>query len=86
MHNLHSSNRQGTLDLGLIHDHLRSKFANPVALGAWQFRENDNRDPPQSAQTGWYGISPNGQTWIMGSFAKVCVRCTSEVELMEIHV
>ncbi len=43
MHNLHSSNGQGTLDLELIHDRLRSKFANPVALGALQFRENDNQ-------------------------------------------
>ena len=25
------------------------------------------------------------QTWIMGDFAKVCVRCNSEEELMAIH-
>ncbi len=30
-------------------------------------------------------FSPNEQTWIMGSFAKVCVRCNSEEELMTIH-
>jgi peptidyl-tRNA hydrolase, PTH2 family len=30
-------------------------------------------------------FSPNEQTWIMGSFAKVCVRCNSEEELMAIH-
>ena len=30
-------------------------------------------------------FTPNVQTWIMGSFAKVCVRCNSEQELMAIH-
>lgn len=30
-------------------------------------------------------FSPNEQTWIAGSFAKVCVRCNSEQELMTIH-
>ncbi len=30
-------------------------------------------------------FTPHEQTWIMGSFAKVCVRCNSEEELMEIH-
>lgn len=27
----------------------------------------------------------HAQTWILGSFAKVCVRCNSEEELMAIH-
>jgi hypothetical protein len=30
-------------------------------------------------------FSPNQQTWILGSFAKVCVRSNSEEELMPIH-
>ncbi|MFN9984262.1 MAG: aminoacyl-tRNA hydrolase [Pirellula sp.] len=30
-------------------------------------------------------FTPNERTWIMGSFAKVCVRCNSEEELMAIH-
>jgi len=30
-------------------------------------------------------FSPNEQAWIMGAFAKVCVRCNSEEELMAIH-
>lgn len=30
-------------------------------------------------------FSPNEQSWILGSFAKVCVRCNSEEELMAIH-
>ncbi len=30
-------------------------------------------------------FTPNEQTWIIGSFAKVCVRCNSEEELMAIH-
>jgi len=30
-------------------------------------------------------FSPNEQAWIMGSFAKVCVRCNSEEELMAVH-
>lgn len=30
-------------------------------------------------------FSPNAQAWIVGSFAKVCVRCNSEEELMAIH-
>ena len=30
-------------------------------------------------------FTPNEQTWITGSFAKVCVRCNSEQELMAIH-
>jgi len=30
-------------------------------------------------------FSPNEQVWIAGSFAKVCVRCNSEEELMSIH-
>ena len=30
-------------------------------------------------------FSSSEQTWIMGSFAKVCVRCNSEEELMSIH-
>ena len=30
-------------------------------------------------------FTPNEQTWITGSFAKVCVRCNSEEELMAIH-
>ena len=30
-------------------------------------------------------FSPNEQIWIAGSFAKVCVRCNSEEELMTIH-
>ncbi|MFN7877189.1 MAG: aminoacyl-tRNA hydrolase [Pirellula sp.] len=30
-------------------------------------------------------FSTHAQTWILGSFAKVCVRCNSEEELMAIH-
>jgi peptidyl-tRNA hydrolase, PTH2 family len=30
-------------------------------------------------------FSPNEQIWIMGSFAKVCVRCNSEEELIGFH-
>ena len=30
-------------------------------------------------------LSPDEQTWIMGSFAKVCVRCNSEEKLMATH-
>ena len=30
-------------------------------------------------------FSPNEQAWISGSFAKVCVRCNSEDELMAVH-
>ena len=30
-------------------------------------------------------FSPNAQAWIMGAFAKVCVGCNSEEELMAIH-
>lgn len=30
-------------------------------------------------------FSAHAQTWIQGSFAKVCVRCNSEEELMAIH-
>lgn len=30
-------------------------------------------------------FSPNEQAWISGSFAKVCVRCNSEDELMAFH-
>ncbi len=30
-------------------------------------------------------FSPHEQTWIMRSFAKVCVRCNSEEELMAIY-
>jgi peptidyl-tRNA hydrolase, PTH2 family len=30
-------------------------------------------------------FSANEQIWMMGSFAKVCVRCNSEDELMSIH-
>jgi PTH2 family peptidyl-tRNA hydrolase len=30
-------------------------------------------------------FSPNAQAWINGSFAKVCVRCNSEAELIAIH-
>lgn len=30
-------------------------------------------------------FSTYAQTWILGSFAKVCVRCNSEEELMAIH-
>ncbi len=30
-------------------------------------------------------LTSNQQAWITGSFAKVCVRCNSEEELMAIH-
>jgi peptidyl-tRNA hydrolase, PTH2 family len=30
-------------------------------------------------------FSPNAQAWIRGAFAKVCVRCNSEEELMVIN-
>ena len=30
-------------------------------------------------------FSPSEQAWIMGSFAKVCVRCNSDEELVVIH-
>jgi len=30
-------------------------------------------------------FSPNEQAWILGAFAKVCVRCSSEEELMAIN-
>ncbi|ODA30431.1 aminoacyl-tRNA hydrolase [Planctopirus hydrillae] len=30
-------------------------------------------------------FSPNTRAWIAGGFAKVCVRCHSEAELMAIH-
>ena len=32
-----------------------------------------------------HDFSPNAQAWIKGAFAKVCVRCNSEEELLAIH-
>ena len=37
------------------------------------------------ASIGMDDFSPYEQAWIMGSFAKVCVRCNSDEELMAIH-
>jgi PTH2 family peptidyl-tRNA hydrolase len=66
------------------HD-LKMRRGKQIAQGAHASMAFLTRRLQSRASVSIDDFSPNEQTWIMGSFAKVCVRCNSEDELMAIH-
>lgn len=66
------------------HD-LKMRRGKQIAQGAHASMSFLTRRLQSRSSICMYDFSPNEQIWIMGSFAKVCVRCNSEEELMAIH-
>ncbi len=66
------------------HD-LTMRRGKQIAQGAHASMAFLTRRLQSRTTIGMDDFSPNEQTWIFGSFAKVCVRCNSEEELMAIH-
>jgi PTH2 family peptidyl-tRNA hydrolase len=66
------------------HD-LKMRRGKQIAQGAHASMAFLTRRLQSRATIGMDDFSPNEQSWILGSFAKVCVRCNSEEELMAIH-
>lgn len=66
------------------HD-LKMRRGKQIAQGAHASMAFLTRRLQSQSTIGIEDFSPNQQIWIMGSFAKVCVRCNSEEELMAIH-
>jgi len=66
------------------HD-LKMRRGKQIAQGAYASMAFLTRRLQNSRSMRLDEFSPNAQAWIAGSFAKVCVRCNSEEELMAIH-
>lgn len=66
------------------HD-LKMRRGKQIAQGAHASMSFLTRKLQNKLSISMDDFSPNEQTWITGSFAKVCVRCNSEQELMAIH-
>src|SRR6056297_4285381 len=66
------------------HD-LKMRRGKQIAQGAHASLAFLTRRLQSKASIGMDDFSPNEQAWISGSFAKVCVRCNSEDELMAVH-
>jgi peptidyl-tRNA hydrolase, PTH2 family len=66
------------------HD-LKMRRGKQIAQGAHASMAFLTRRLQSHVSIGLNDFSPNEQSWILGSFAKVCVRCNSEEELMAIH-
>jgi PTH2 family peptidyl-tRNA hydrolase len=66
------------------HD-LKMRRGKQIAQGAHASIAFLTRRLQSHVSVGLNDFSPIEQSWILGSFAKVCVRCNSEEELMAIH-
>ena len=66
------------------HD-LKMRRGKQIAQGAHASMAFLTRRLQSQSSINLADFSANAQTWLMGSFAKVCVRCNSEEELMAIH-
>lgn len=66
------------------HD-LKMRRGKQIAQGAHASMAFLTRRLQTSPSISLNDFSPSVRTWISGSFAKVCVRCNSEEELMAIH-
>jgi peptidyl-tRNA hydrolase, PTH2 family len=66
------------------HD-LKMRRGKQIAQGAHASMAFLTRRLQNSMSLSLSDFSPNAQAWISGSFAKVCVRCNSEEELMAVH-
>lgn len=66
------------------HD-LKMRRGKQIAQGAHASMAFLTRRLQSRTTIGMDDFSPNEQTWILGSFAKVCVRCNSEEELVAIY-
>lgn len=66
------------------HD-LKMRRGKQIAQGAHASMAFLTRRLQSSPSISLNDFSPNAQAWISGSFAKACVRCNSEEELMVIH-
>jgi peptidyl-tRNA hydrolase, PTH2 family len=66
------------------HD-LKMRRGKQIAQGAHASMSFFTRKLQSKSSICMDDFTPNEQTWVIGSFAKVCVRCNSEQELMAIH-
>lgn len=66
------------------HD-LKMRRGKQIAQGAHASMSFLTRRLQSSKSMSLDEFSPNAQAWITGAFAKVCVRCNSEEELMAIN-
>ena len=66
------------------HD-LKMRRGKQIAQGAHASMSFLTRRLQSSKSLSLDDFSPNTQAWLTGAFAKVCVRCNSEEELIAIH-
>ncbi len=66
------------------HD-LKMRRGKQIAQGAHASMAFLTRRIQNSPSISMPDFSPNAQAWIKGAFAKVCVRCNSDEELLAIH-
>lgn len=66
------------------HD-LKMRRGKQIAQGAHASMAFLSRRLQNSPSISMHNFSPNAQAWIKGAFAKVCVRCNSEEELLALH-
>jgi PTH2 family peptidyl-tRNA hydrolase len=66
------------------HD-LKMRRGKQIAQGAHASLSFLTRRLQNQSSINLADFSANARAWIMGSFAKVCVRCNSEPELMAIY-
>jgi len=66
------------------HD-LKMRRGKQIAQGAHASMAFLTRRLQNSPSISMPDFSPNAQAWIKGAFAKVCVRCNSDEELLAIH-
>ena len=66
------------------HD-LKMRRGKQIAQGAHASMAFLTRRLQSSSSICMDDFSPHEQAWISGSFAKVCVRCNSEDDLMAVH-
>ena len=71
---------------GIVMRHdLKMRRGKQIAQGAHASMSFLTRKLQSKSSICMDDFTSNQQTWIMGLFAKVCVRCNSEDELMAIH-
>ena len=82
---MEESQAPNTKQVIVIRHDLKMRRGKQIAQGAHASMSFLTRKLQSKSSICIDDFTPNEQTWIMGSFAKVCVRCNSEDELMAIH-
>jgi PTH2 family peptidyl-tRNA hydrolase len=82
---LEESQAQNIKQVIVMRHDLKMRRGKQIAQGAHASMSFLTRRLQSQSSINVAEFSANVQNWLMGSFAKVCVRCNSEEELMAIH-